>query len=133
MLNFCSLYSGSSGNSLFVETENTKVLVDVGLSCKKIEEALSTIEKDPNSIDAILITHEHSDHIKGLSTISHKFDIPVFATRETFDAMPTQTEKISNKNKNEKIDSDDAAAVDGNSILCSAATDIRSDYRPRYQ
>ena len=100
MLNFCSLYSGSSGNSLFVETENTKVLVDVGLSCKKIEEALSTIEKDPNSIDAILITHEHSDHIKGLSTISHKFDIPVFATRETFDAMPTQTEKISNKNIN---------------------------------
>ena len=74
MLNFCSLYSGSSGNSLFVETENTKVLVDVGLSCKKIEEALSTIEKDPNSIDAILITHEHSDHIKGLSTISHKLD-----------------------------------------------------------
>ena len=100
MLNFCSLYSGSSGNSLFVETENTKVLVDVGLSCKKIEEALSTIEKDPNSIDAILITHEHSDHIKGLSTISHKFDIPVFATRETFDAMPPQTEKISNKNIN---------------------------------
>ena len=91
MLNFCSLYSGSSGNSLFVETENTKVLVDVGLSCKKIEEALSTIEKDSNSIDAILITHEHYDHIKGLSTISHKFDIPVFATIETFDAIPTQT------------------------------------------
>lgn len=100
MLNFCSLYSGSSGNSLFVETENTKVLVDVGLSCKKIEEALCTIEKNPNSIDAILITHEHSDHIKGLSIISHKYDIPVFATRETFDAMPTQTEKISNKNIN---------------------------------
>ena len=100
MLNFCSLYSGSSGNSLFVETENTKVLVDVGLSCKKIEKALCTIEKDPNSIDAILITHEHSDHIKGLSTISHKFDIPVFATRETFDAMPLQTEKISSKNIN---------------------------------
>ncbi len=100
MLNFCSLYSGSSGNSLFVETENTKVLVDVGLSCKKIEEALSAIEKDPNSIDAILITHEHSDHIKGLSTISHKYDIPVFATRETFDAMPTQTDKILNKNIN---------------------------------
>ena len=100
MLNFCSLYSGSSGNSLFIETENTKVLVDIGLSCKKIEEALASIEESPNSIDAILITHEHSDHIKGLSTISHKFDIPVFATRETFDAMPLQTEKISNKNIN---------------------------------
>ena len=100
MLNFCSLYSGSSGNSLFIETENTKVLVDIGLSCKKIEEALASIEESPNSIDAILITHEHSDHIKGLSTISNKFDIPVFATRETFDAMPLQTEKISNKNIN---------------------------------
>ena len=100
MLNFCSLYSGSSGNSLFIETENTKVLVDIGLSCKKIEEALASIEESPNSIDANLITHEHSDHIKGLSTISHKFDIPVFATRETFDAMPLQTEKISNKNIN---------------------------------
>lgn len=100
MLNFCSLYSGSSGNSLFIETENTKILVDIGLSCKKIEDALTSIEESPNSIDAILITHEHSDHIKGLSTISHKFDIPVFATRETFDAMPLQTEKISNKNIN---------------------------------
>ena len=100
MLNFCSLYSGSSGNSLFIETENTKFIVDIGLSCKKIEEALASIEESPNSIDAILITHEHSDHIKGLSTISHKFDIPVFATRETFDAMPLQTEKISNKNIN---------------------------------
>ena len=98
MLNFCSLYSGSSGNSLFVETENTKVLVDVGLSCKKIEEALKSIKVDPSSINAILVTHEHADHIKGLATISKKFDIPVFATRETFDAMPLQTEKISSKN-----------------------------------
>ena len=80
MLNFCSLYSGSSGNSLFVESDNTKVLIDVGLSCKKIEEALVSIEENLSSIDAILITHEHSDHIKGLSTISKKYDIPVYAT-----------------------------------------------------
>lgn len=100
MLNFCSLYSGSSGNSLFVESEHAKILIDAGLSCKKIEEALASIEVNPSSIDAILITHEHADHIKGLSTISKKFDIPAFATRETFDAMPTQTEKLSNKNIN---------------------------------
>ena len=100
MLNFCSLYSGSSGNSLFVETENTKVLIDAGMSCKKIEEALHSIEVDPSSINAILVTHEHSDHIKGISTISKKFDIPVFATKETFDAMPSQTEKLSEKNIN---------------------------------
>ena len=79
MLNFCSLYSGSSGNSLFVETENTKILVDVGLSCKKIEEALASIEKDLSSIDAILITHEHSDHVKGLGIFSKKFQVPVYA------------------------------------------------------
>ena len=79
MLNFRSLYSGSSGNSLFVETENTKILVDAGMSCKKIEEALHLIEVDPSSINAILVTHEHSDHVKGISTISKKFDIPVFA------------------------------------------------------
>ena len=98
MLNFCSVYSGSSGNSLFVESENTKILVDAGMSCKKIEEALNSIEVNPSSINAILVTHEHADHIKGLSTISRKFDIPVFATKETFDAMPKQTEKISEKN-----------------------------------
>ena len=100
MLNFCSLFSGSSGNSLYVESENAKILVDVGMSCKKIEEALNSIEVNPSSIDAILVTHEHSDHIKGISTISKKFDIPVFATKETFEAMPSQTEKLSEKNIN---------------------------------
>ena len=98
MLNFCSLYSGSSGNSMFVESENTKLLIDVGMSCKKIEEALQSIDKNINTIDAILITHEHSDHIKGLSTISKKYNIPVYTTKKTFDAMPEQTEELINKN-----------------------------------
>ena len=66
MLNFCSLYSGSSGNSLFVETQNTKLLIDAGVSCKKIETALSNIDVDPNSIDGILVNHEHTDHVQGL-------------------------------------------------------------------
>ncbi len=66
MLNFCSLYSGSSGNSLFVETQNTKLLIDAGVSCKKIETALSNIDVNPNSIDGILVTHEHTDHVQGL-------------------------------------------------------------------
>ena len=100
MFNFRSLYSGSSGNSLFVETENTKILIDAGMSCKKIEEALHSIEVDPSSINAILVTHEHSDHVKGISTISKKFDIPVFATKETFEAMPSHTGKLSEKNIN---------------------------------
>ena len=98
MLKFCSLYSGSSGNSLFVETENTKILVDAGVSSKKIETALSNLEIDPTSIDGILITHEHTDHVQGLGTFAKKFDLPVFVNQKTLDAMPKQKEKIPEKN-----------------------------------
>ena len=70
MFRFCSLYSGSSGNSLFVESNSTRVLIDAGESCKKIEEGLANINVDVNKLDAILITHEHSDHVKGLGTLS---------------------------------------------------------------
>ena len=98
MLNFCSLYSGSSGNSLFVETNNTKLLIDAGVSCKRIENALTNINIDPKTIDGILITHEHSDHVQGLGTLSKKFDLPVFVTQETLDAMPKQRDKIDSKN-----------------------------------
>ena len=98
MFNFCSLYSGSSGNSLFVESENTKLLVDAGVSSKKIEEALANLEIDPTSIDGILITHEHSDHVQGLGTFAKKFNLPVFVNKKTLDAMPKQKEKISERN-----------------------------------
>lgn len=98
MFNFCSLYSGSSGNCLLVETDNTKILIDAGESCKKISTALSSMEIEPSQIDAILVTHEHSDHIKGLGTFSKKYDIPVFANSKTWDAMPEQSCKINDKN-----------------------------------
>lgn len=70
MFNFCSLYSGSSGNSLLVQTTNTKILIDAGESAKKIVEALSSVNIDVNDLDAIIVTHEHSDHVKGLGTLS---------------------------------------------------------------
>lgn len=98
MFNFCSLYSGSSGNSLFIETKNTKLLVDAGVSSKKIETALNDINIDPKSLDGVLITHEHTDHVQGLGTLSKKFDLPVFVNQETLDAMPKQRDKISDKN-----------------------------------
>ena len=98
MFNFCSLYSGSSGNSLFIETQNTKLLVDAGVSSKKIETALNDINIDPNTLDGILITHEHTDHVQGLGTLSKKFDLPVFVNQETLDAMPKQRDKIADKN-----------------------------------
>lgn len=98
MLNFCSLYSGSSGNSLFIETSNTKILVDAGVSSKKIEKALEEIEIEPHTLDGILVTHEHIDHVQSLGTLSRKFDLPVFVNQETLDAMPKQKDKISDKN-----------------------------------
>ena len=88
MFNFYSLYSGSSGNCLLVESDNTKILIDAGESCKKISTALSSIEVEPTQIDAILVTHEHSDHIKGLGTFYKKYYIPVFSNSKTWDAIP---------------------------------------------
>lgn len=100
MLKFCSLYSGSSGNSLLVQSNKTKILVDCGTSAKKITTALDELSIDITNIDAILVTHEHSDHIQGLGTIAKKYDIPVFANFETWNAMPKQSEKIDVKNRN---------------------------------
>ena len=100
MLKFCSLYSGSSGNSLLVESNKTKILIDCGTSAKKIITALNELNIDITNIDAILITHEHTDHVQSLGTISKKFDIPVFANYETWSAIPNQAEKIDSKNRN---------------------------------
>ena len=100
MLNFCSLYSGSSGNCLFVESENTKLLIDAGVSLKKIEKGLESLNISSSSLNGILVTHEHSDHIQSLGNLSKKFNLPVFANSETFDAMPKQTDKIATENIN---------------------------------
>ena len=74
MLKFCSLYSGSSGNSLFVSSNNTNILIDAGVSAKKITEALTSINVDVTKIDAILVTHEHIDHVQSLGFLSKKYD-----------------------------------------------------------
>lgn len=88
------------GNCLYVESENTKLLIDAGVSLKKIEAGLETLNVSPSSLDGILVTHEHSDHIQSLGNLSKKFNLPVYANSETFDAMPKQTDKISAKNIN---------------------------------
>ena len=98
MFKFCSLYSGSSGNSSLIQTNNTKILVDAGVSCKKIVDALNSINIQPSEINAILITHEHSDHTNGVGLFSKKYNIPVYANIETWNAMPTQKNKLDEKN-----------------------------------
>jgi len=99
MIKFCSLFSGSSGNSLFLKVNNTCILIDAGLSAKRIIEALDAIDEKACDIDAILISHEHSDHIKGAGIISRKFNIPIYANHRTWDAMQNDIGKISEYNR----------------------------------
>lgn len=86
-MEFCSLYSGSSGNATYIAAGNTRVLVDAGLSGKIISEALNTIGVLPESLSAILVTHEHIDHIKGVGVLSRKYRIPVYANERTWMKM----------------------------------------------
>lgn len=81
------LASGSTGNSTFIESTEGSVLVDVGLSCKKTDETLHQIGKSLQDVDAIFITHEHVDHIKGLKVIAKKYDIPIYANEKTWQAI----------------------------------------------
>lgn len=97
-MEFCSLFSGSSGNSLYVGTDKTKLLVDAGLSGKKIQEGLKEIGLDPLNIDGILITHEHDDHIKSAGILSRRFDIPIYANTGTWEAMIGSIGDIKEKN-----------------------------------
>lgn len=86
-MDFCSIASGSSGNCIFVGTDHTNVLIDAGISGKRVTEGLHVIDRDPKELDAILITHEHSDHIKGLGVLARKYQIPVYTTGGTVDAL----------------------------------------------
>ena len=81
IVKICVLASGSSGNCTFISTGQTRVLVDAGLSARQIRERLSAIGEDLERIDAIFITHEHTDHIGGLQSIAKKFTVPIYVAR----------------------------------------------------
>jgi len=82
-MRFASIASGSSGNSLYVGCRDTNILIDAGISRKRIEEGLRSFDVCGSDIDAILVTHEHSDHIKGLGVWSRKYHVPIYATKGT--------------------------------------------------
>ncbi|MDF0479582.1 MBL fold metallo-hydrolase [Vagococcus sp. PNs007] len=83
------LASGSSGNSLYIESDKKKLLVDAGLSGKKITSLLSEIDRSPADLDGILVTHEHKDHIHGVGVLSRKHGIDIYANEKTWSAMST--------------------------------------------
>ena len=89
-MDFCSIASGSSGNCIFVGTERTSLLIDAGISGKRVKEGLHGLDRKPEELDAILITHEHSDHIKGLGVLARKYGIPIYSTTGTISAMKEQ-------------------------------------------
>ena len=86
-MDFCSIASGSSGNCIYVGSDQASVLIDTGISRKRIVDGLHEIDRKPEELKGILITHEHSDHIKGLGVMSRKYHIPIYATAGTIDGI----------------------------------------------
>lgn len=82
-MNIHPLYSSSSGNTFHIETPNSNILIDAGVSYKAITTGLASINKDISDISAVIVTHEHSDHINGISQLCKKNDIPIFACGKT--------------------------------------------------
>jgi phosphoribosyl 1,2-cyclic phosphodiesterase len=93
-LRFCVLASGSTGNASIVTNDEVGLLIDVGLSTKKLEQMMESRDWHPKKLEAILVTHEHSDHIKGLSVMARKYQLPVYANQKTWQAMDHQMEGI---------------------------------------
>lgn len=94
-LRFSVLASGSSGNAFYIESEKEKILVDAGLSGKKIDQLFNEVHVDPEKLTKILVTHEHSDHIKGLGVIARKYHLPIYANEKTWKAMENSIGTIS--------------------------------------
>lgn len=90
-MELCSIASGSSGNCIYVGTQSTHLLVDVGISGKRTESGLNSLGLSGRDLDGILITHEHSDHVSGLGVLSRKYHIPIYATEGTIRAIRRST------------------------------------------
>lgn len=98
-MRFCSLCSGSNGNCTFVETGEHRILVDIGISAKRAEALLREKDIDPESITAVLVTHEHTDHTTGVGVFSRRYHVPVLATRGTLEGMGALLAKVPDEQK----------------------------------
>ena len=82
-MRMASIASGSGGNCIYVGSGNTNILIDAGISKKRIEEGLYQNDINPKDLNGIFITHEHSDHISGLGVLTRKYPMPIYGTKET--------------------------------------------------
>ncbi|MDI6600223.1 MAG: MBL fold metallo-hydrolase [Thermoanaerobacteraceae bacterium] len=93
-IKFCSLSSGSSGNSTYISTGCTSILVDAGFAASRIIDSIRHIGCDPSRLDALLITHEHDDHARGISVLSRRYSIPIVGTEGTLNAIKKKYKDI---------------------------------------
>ncbi|WP_047980154.1 MBL fold metallo-hydrolase [Ornithinibacillus contaminans] len=94
-LRFSVLASGSTGNAFYIESEKEKLLVDAGLSGKQMDKLFQEVNVAPEELSGILVTHEHSDHIKGLGIVARKYNLPIYANEKTWKAMEGSIGKLS--------------------------------------
>ncbi len=94
------LASGSTGNCTYIETAEHKILIDAGLSGKKIENLMQSIGRDLSDVDSLFVTHEHSDHRKGVGVLARRYGMDVYANQGTWDAMASKIGKIPTEQKN---------------------------------
>ena len=98
-MKFCVLGSGSKGNSTYVSSGGTNILIDAGMSGIELEKRLSAIGVELSAIDAILVTHEHNDHVQGVGVLSRRAKIPVYANAATFSAASKIINKLFSYNE----------------------------------
>ena len=98
-MRFSVLASGSTGNAFYIESGETRLLVDAGLSGVQLDRLFAEINIDPSKLTGMLVTHEHSDHIKGVGIFARKYNLPVYANQKTWKAMEKSLGKLSKEQK----------------------------------
>ena len=98
-MDFAPLFSGSSGNATYVRIQDTRLLVDAGVSGARIAAELKKLDVAPDMLDALLVTHEHADHIAGIGVLSRRYHLPVYATQGTWEAMAGKVGAIDPANR----------------------------------
>lgn len=99
MIRVINLSSGSDGNITYIESDNKKILLDVGLSCSETTKRLAQIGVTPNEIDGIILSHEHSDHTKGVDIFSGKYNTPVYAGEDVWVNLDDKFKKVKEENR----------------------------------
>ena len=98
-IEFTVLSSGSTGNATVVRNEETTLLIDAGFSARRVDELLKERDMTGDQLDGILVTHEHSDHIKGLGAMARKYNLPIYANEKTWEAMNRSIGEIAEENR----------------------------------